>query len=32
VSTRVAEDEYKELEALAQASKQTMSERVREVF
>ena len=32
VSTRVTEDEYRELEALAQASKQTMSEWVREVL
>jgi uncharacterized Fe-S cluster-containing radical SAM superfamily enzyme len=32
VSTRVTEDEYKELEALAQARKQTMSEWVREVL
>jgi hypothetical protein len=32
VSTRVTEDEYKELEALAQAQKQTMSEWVREVL
>src|SRR5258708_26207587 len=32
VSTRVTDDEYKELEALAQARKQTMSEWVREVL
>jgi hypothetical protein len=32
VSTRVTEDEYQELEALAQAQKQTMSEWVREVL
>jgi hypothetical protein len=32
VSTRVTEDEYKELEALAQARKQTMSEWVRGVL
>jgi len=32
VSTRVTDDEYKELEALAQAQNQTMSEWVREVL
>jgi hypothetical protein len=32
VSTRVTDEEYKELEALAQARKQTMSEWVREVL
>lgn len=32
MNTRVTDDEYKELEALAQARKQTMSEWVREVL